>query len=269
MRWVIGDIHGMLTPLRALLDAIRPRDASPRFLFAGDYVNRGPDSRGVIDLLLTLGDTARFVRGNHDDVFDQVLHGTSYTGESTADHRIAAFQWFMQHGLDRTFMSYGADLPDLMRILRRPSVPSLDPLIDLVPAAHRAFVRDLPAAIEEPDLFVAHAKWDPGAPSDSLAARAGSSDKTRYQLLWGRFTRDEIDRKKRWRRRGFFGHTPVENYADLAAQEVTPIVAADVVLLDTGAALRPDGRLTAVCADADQYLQADRAGAVTFVDNRK
>lgn len=256
----------MLVPLRALLGAVRARDPAARFYFVGDYVNRGPDSRGVIELLLSLGEGARFVRGNHDDVFDVVLNGDSYTGENTPEHRLAAFQWFMQHGLDRTFMSYGADALDLEGILRRPSIPALDPLIELVPEAHRTFIRELPAAIEEPDLFVAHAKWDPDSPSDALSARAGSNDKTRYAILWGRFTQAEIDRKKRWRQRGFFGHTPVENYITRDPDaEVRPIVRDDIVLLDTGAALRSDGRLTAVCADADEYVQADRGGDVLRV----
>ncbi len=260
MRWIIGDIHGMLGPLTALLGAIGARDAQARLIFVGDYVNRGPDSRGVIDLLLSL-DNGRFVRGNHDDVFDQVLNGKSYAGESTEQHRIAAFQWFMQHGLDATFMSYGADYAQIEHALRRPSVDALEQLASLVPPAHRAFIRDLPPVIEEPDLFVAHAKWDPDIPSDAIAARAGSSDKTRYMLLWGRFTAPEIDRKKRWRQRGFFGHTPVENYP-IAEDDVMPIVRDDIVLLDTAAALRGDGRLTAACADADEFLQADRGGNV-------
>src|SRR4051794_13360276 len=38
MRWVIGDIHGMLRPLAALLDEVRRDDRSPEFHFVGDYV---------------------------------------------------------------------------------------------------------------------------------------------------------------------------------------------------------------------------------------
>ena len=49
MRWVIGDIHGMLRPTEALIGCILGRDASARFIFVGDYINRGPDSRGVLD----------------------------------------------------------------------------------------------------------------------------------------------------------------------------------------------------------------------------
>jgi hypothetical protein len=259
VRWVIGDIHGMRVALAALLEAVGKVDPRPRWYFVGDYVNRGSESRQVIELLMSLGDAARFVRGNHDDVFDQVLSGVSYTGEASVEHRLAAFQWFMQHGLDRTFHSYGVDALDLEDALRRPSVAALERLIDRVPVAHRQFVHRLPAVIEEPDVFIAHAKWDPDSPSDAIAARAGLHERTRYAALWGRFTKQEIERKKRWRHRGFFGHTPVENYASGDA-ELLPIVRDDIVLLDTGAALRSDGRLTAVCADADEYIQADRGG---------
>ena len=71
MRWIIGDVHGMRAALERLLEAVGRVDPSARFYFVGDYVNRGPDARGVIDLLLSLTN-ARFVRGNHDDIFDRV-----------------------------------------------------------------------------------------------------------------------------------------------------------------------------------------------------
>src|SRR5438128_3922308 len=108
MRWIIGDIHGMLRPLEALVEAVEKADAKRQLLFVGDYVNRGPDSKGVIDLLLSLNG-AKFVRGNHDDIFDQVLNGKSYAGNASNGDRMVAFQWFMEHGLDTTFTSYGVD----------------------------------------------------------------------------------------------------------------------------------------------------------------
>ena len=265
VRWVIGDIHGMRVPLAALLDAVRHADGAARFYFVGDYVNRGTESRQVVDLLLSMPD-ARFVRGNHDDVFDQVLHGQAYTGERSESHRLAAFQWFMQHGLDQTFMSYGVDALDLEQLMRRPSVAGLERLVESVPHAHREFFRDLPPVIEEPDVFLVHAKWDPDSPSDAIAARAGSSEKTRYVVLWGRFTMAEIERKKRWKQRGFFGHTPVFNYARDDEDGYLPIVRDDIVLLDTGAALSTTGRLTAVCVETSEYVQVDRRGFVVRIE---
>ena len=79
MRWVIGDIHGMIRPLEALLRAIRQHDDAAELLFVGDFVNRGPESKAVVELLMSL-DNAKCVRGNHDDVFDQVMSGQSYAG---------------------------------------------------------------------------------------------------------------------------------------------------------------------------------------------
>ena len=108
MRWIIGDVHGMLRPLLGLLSGISQADSAPQLFFVGDYVNRGPESRGVIDLLLTLKN-ARFIRGNHDDIFDLVVNGQCYADNAARNDRVAAFQWFMKYGLDNTLLSYGCD----------------------------------------------------------------------------------------------------------------------------------------------------------------
>src|SRR4051794_40858377 len=106
MRWLIGDIHGMLKPLDTLLREISRRDDDAFFYFLGDYVNRGPESRGVISLLLSL-ENAKFIRGNHDDVLDQILHGKAYAENSSRGDRFVALQWFLEHGLLETLQSYG------------------------------------------------------------------------------------------------------------------------------------------------------------------
>jgi hypothetical protein len=262
MRWIIGDVHGMLRPLERLLGAIRAKDPGPRLLFAGDYVNRGPDSRGVIDLLLSLGDAAAFVRGNHADVLDQVLHGANYTGERGHAARGEAFRWFMQHGLDATFRSYGATYQDLQRAARRPIESNLDFLASLVPEPHRAFVRGLPPVIEEDDLFVAHAKWDVWSDDDEpCVTRRLTSDGVRYRLLWGRYTLDEIVGEKAWRRVGYFGHTPTANYAG-GDRAWLPVLGPRIALLDTGCALVPEGRLTAWCHETREFVQVDREARV-------
>ena len=54
MRWIVGDIHGMVQPLATLLLQTRKHDPDAQFLFVGDYVNRGRDSRNVIELLIRL-----------------------------------------------------------------------------------------------------------------------------------------------------------------------------------------------------------------------
>jgi bis(5'-nucleosyl)-tetraphosphatase (symmetrical) len=60
---VIGDVHGCLAELEALLGKVAPR-AGDALWFTGDLVNRGPDSAGVVALVRSLG--ARLVQGNHD-----------------------------------------------------------------------------------------------------------------------------------------------------------------------------------------------------------
>jgi len=165
MRWVIGDIHGMLVPLKALVEAVRA-STTRRFYFVGDYVNRGPDSRGVIDYLLTMRD-ARFCRGNHDDVFDMVLSSKSYAPAANMPTPLAAFLTFMQYGIANTFASYGADWDKLAEAERYPSDQRLADLVRSVPQSHRDFIRQLEPAIEDPDVFIAHAMIDPDTASDS------------------------------------------------------------------------------------------------------
>ena len=131
MRWIIGDVHGMLDPLQRLLDEVAKIDAQAQFYFVGDYINRGPDSKGVIDLLLSLTG-AKFVRGNHDDIFDQVLNSTSYAGNAANGDRMVAFQWFMEHGLDTTFQSYGVDYAMLESCQKRPNSEKLNSIVSAV-----------------------------------------------------------------------------------------------------------------------------------------
>ncbi len=66
----IGDIHGCLTALDTLLAAVAPKP-DDLLITLGDYTDRGPDSRGVLDRLIALHATGRLValRGNHDELF--------------------------------------------------------------------------------------------------------------------------------------------------------------------------------------------------------
>ena len=261
VNWVIGDIHGMLRPLEALVSAVERADSGRQLLFVGDYVNRGPASRGVIDFLLSLS-AARFVRGNHDDVFDQVLSSVSFCGQPGEDYRIASFKWFMQHGLDKTFTSYGATPAELQRTLRRPTTATLNELAATVPAAHKQFIRQLPAVIQEDDFFVAHAKWDifTATADPPIAERLAAAQPSRYTLLWGRYRTDELHEEKAWQHAGYFGHTPVDSYTD--GKALTPVAGPKLVLLDTAVALVPHGRLTALCHETRRFIQVDAAGKV-------
>jgi hypothetical protein len=264
MHWIIGDIHGMLRPLQTILRTIPQLDADPRLVFVGDYVNRGLDSRKVIELLLTL-ENATFLRGNHDDIFDEVLHSQSYCENDSQGNPLAAFQWFMQHGLDATLMSYGADLFELDQLARKPSMASLMTLMQKVPKAHKQFIRNLEPVFEKDGFFVAHGRWNPDDPIDSpsLREQLEASNRARQRLLWSRFTAEEIKREKRWGRVGYFGHTPVQTYEDMPDKgDSVPITGPDIVLLDTAAAIGTTGRLTAYCHETGKFIQANRFGSL-------
>ena len=279
MRWIIGDIHGMLRPLRTLIEAVRNKDTDPRFIFAGDYVNRGSDAKGVIELLLSLKN-AFFIRGNHDDIFDQVLHNVCYAENATRGDRLAAFVWFMKYGLDSTLFSYGIDVSFLYKAVDDPTSEKLQRIVEWVPQNHRDFIRNLLPAYEDDDLFVVHGKWDPDemTTKPGITARLEADPGLRHRLLWGRFTEDEINRTKAWGRTGFFGHTPVSNYnasyrtpggllrGNVDRPNMIPVTGKAIVLLDTAAALGEDGRLTAYCPDTKSYLQTDHFGALVKQD---
>jgi len=69
-RWVIPDIHGYLNTLKALIEEQIKPSKTDELYFLGDYIDRGPDSKGVIDYLRLLqsdGYTVSFLKGNHED----------------------------------------------------------------------------------------------------------------------------------------------------------------------------------------------------------
>ncbi len=75
---VISDIHGNLKALQSMIDLLSYEFDGT--VFVGDYVNRGTDSRGVIELLSSLNrtrDDFHFLKGNHDEAFLAVLEGGS------------------------------------------------------------------------------------------------------------------------------------------------------------------------------------------------
>ncbi len=72
--WVIGDVHGYSLALARILDNIAP-GSEDTVVTLGDYIDRGPDSRGVVDRLIRLQGECRYVPllGNHEDMMFQTL----------------------------------------------------------------------------------------------------------------------------------------------------------------------------------------------------
>jgi serine/threonine protein phosphatase 1 len=99
-RFVIGDVHGCVDELERLLDGVAPT-ADDSLCFLGDYVDRGPNPRGVIERLIRLqaeGPQCIFLKGNHEDMFLAFLGRPGRHGD--------AFLW---NGGNATLASYGCD----------------------------------------------------------------------------------------------------------------------------------------------------------------
>ncbi|MGB3290513.1 MAG: symmetrical bis(5'-nucleosyl)-tetraphosphatase [Burkholderiaceae bacterium] len=81
--WMVGDLQGCREPLQALLAHPEiTRDPQARFWFAGDLINRGPDSLGTLRTVMDLGERAISVLGNHDLHLLAVAAGVKKPGKS-------------------------------------------------------------------------------------------------------------------------------------------------------------------------------------------
>jgi serine/threonine protein phosphatase 1 len=126
----IGDIHGHALALRALTRAIQP-SPDDVIVTLGDYVNRGPDSGGVIECLIELQDRCKLVTilGNHDEML------------LDARNDRYAYDRFLMSGGKETVVSYG------------------NRKLDGIPASHWKFLESCGDYHETADLIFTHANF--------------------------------------------------------------------------------------------------------------
>ena len=156
--YAIGDIHGQRAWLEELLERV-DQDGGPgaRLVLLGDLVDRGPDSRGVIDLLLAEAAAGRkltVLAGNHDVMFrrflaDATVHDANIKSGLPWPHR--------RLGGLATLQSYGVDVDE-----RRPMEEIHADTLAAVPEAHAAFLAGLPYWLETGDKLFVHAGIVPG-----------------------------------------------------------------------------------------------------------
>jgi serine/threonine protein phosphatase 1 len=177
--YVIGDIHGCLEELACLVDQI-PIEKDDRVIFLGDYVDRGPNSKGVISYLLDVEKRpvreVVFLKGNHEDMFMSFLGLEGRHGNM-----------FLHNGGGSTLASYGIPTE---RASRKDNLA-------VIPQSHVAFLTGLKKYhVVEPFLCV-HAGVQPTKPLEQ------QSDE---ELFW---IRDEfILNRHRLPYTVLFGHTP-------------------------------------------------------------
>jgi len=172
--FAIGDIHGRLDKLDQLLKRLPFKRSRDKLLFVGDYIDRGSDSKGVIDRLLHLqsrGVDMICLKGNHEQMF--------------SDFYLAGHQpeIFLYNGGESTLISYGLEQREVR-------------LNDL-PPGHAEFFVGLKLYHQEGEYVFVHAGLRPGLPLQ---------EQETHDLLWIRdeFFGAEYD----WGFKIVFGHTP-------------------------------------------------------------
>ena len=226
MLWIIADIHGSYAHLQKAIDKILEADKSPKFLFLGDYVNRGNDSRSVLDCLIDLDQkySCIFLSGNHDDVFKYVIGLESYTDfryfvDSPATPEKVKI-WFTKHGLQKT----------------------LDNFPDGVSQKYKDFLSKL-KLYHVTDSYVAAHAWFP-----NQDPKIPVSDIT--NVLWGNMKNTS---GKNWNRLGFFGHVPVQFIGNLSSNDM--IFRENICFLDGGVGIEKINNSNLICVGYNEVLQ--------------
>lgn len=163
----VGDIHGCWNALQGILDHVSPR-TEDQWIFLGDYIDRGPDSRGVLDTLLDFSEkfpNTVFLRGNHERMLLDYL--------DSGDR----FPYLLNGGLS-TLANYGG-------------------LTTGIPSAHRHFLEQLVPYHQQDGFIFVHAGLRPGVPL---------KDQSEHDLLWIRD--DFLMSDYSWGDTVVFGHTP-------------------------------------------------------------
>jgi len=165
--YAIGDIHGQLHALREAHDLIRQDrdrtgDATAPVVHLGDLTDRGPDVRGVIDLLLdglSAGEPWSIIKGNHDRMF-----GLFMDDPMACDPGLKTALSYLNPriGGQATLASYG--VPNAQD---RPIGKVHDETLLRVPQAHRDFLSDLPLYFRHGDCLFVHAGLQPGVPLEA------------------------------------------------------------------------------------------------------
>ncbi|UPK33908.1 metallophosphoesterase [Bradyrhizobium sp. 186] len=221
--FAMSDIHGCAHLLEQMLRVIDADIANSRpgyaiEVFMGDYIDRGPDTRSTLDILVERSrrGNAVFLKGNHEAFLVRVFEEPSL------------FEDWIRIGGAQTLMSYGLAPPDLKR---DDPVSILRDLIRAMPGEHLEFLDDLRLSYTCGDFFFVHAGVRPGV---ALAEQRESD------LLW---IREEFLRsQEQFGKYIVHGHTPVRT-AEILANRVN---------IDTGA--YATGNLTLMSIQGSRML---------------
>ncbi|MFD0916165.1 metallophosphoesterase family protein [Pseudahrensia aquimaris] len=191
--YAVGDVHGCLKQLNRVIAAIeadREKRPAPKsgIIFLGDYLDRGPESKGVVTRLIHLMARDKSVlclAGNHDLALQKFLDFPLDTGEN-----------YFSNGGASTLRSYGVRVPR-PPFTKREVKEIVAYAQQLIPVNHLHFFATLPHGAEYGDYFFCHAGIRPGVALDKQSPE---------DLMWIR--RDFLDYKKPLEKVVVHGHTP-------------------------------------------------------------
>lgn len=208
--FAIGDIHGCHKKLVALLKQLPVDPQEDILVFMGDYINRGPDSRRVLDTLIALQRTHQtvFLKGNHEQsLMDYELYGEP-----------DELRMLRVMGVEATAESYGATLRRLTDF-------------SCMPTEHQQFLFDLQLTWRWESFFFTHADFDNldvllpvNDPNETMLERR-QRHTAEARILASRRLNQENDLEPPPEATIIFGHLP---YA-------TPLLRPDRIGIDTGA----------------------------------
>ena len=169
----IGDVHGCLKSLEAMLEKLKPY-YDRKFIFVGDYIDRGPSSKQVVDRLLEFQHEVDcvFIRGNHEQMLLDAFN----------EDKISL--WMMNGGRT-TLQSYG-----------------LSPNDGSLPEEHVTFYENTKLYYETEDYFFVHAGISPGKTIEESL----KSEDDKHEFLWERSHLNAFETP--WEKTVVFGHTP-------------------------------------------------------------
>lgn len=221
MIYAIGDIHGRLDLLgvlrRKIMKDAETKEGPHKVIFLGDYVDRGPDGKGVLDYLMSEpfnGLEHIFLKGNHEEMLINSLSG-----------RYNNLKFFLENGGITTVRSFGLDPLSLYKNVDL-WVKAIDPYYD--------WLKNLELFHAVPGWLFVHAGIDSRVPLDQQDANT---------IIWirGQFLKDETD----------FGFRVVHGHCPTADAE--PEIKHNRINIDTGASW--SHKLTAVCIDTDNDIE--------------
>jgi serine/threonine protein phosphatase 1 len=163
--YAIGDVHGRRDLLAELLDIIiadsiaRDPVDYVRLVMLGDLVDRGADSAGVVDMVITMVNRLPgtiCLMGNHEEMFLLALRGDPY---GLNHFRRLGRETLQSYGVDGKIIDEG-DGDELFKAMS-----------GLVPRAHRDFMSGLPSSAVIGDYLFVHAGIRPGVPLEEQAGR--------------------------------------------------------------------------------------------------